>query len=113
MAIATNKFGHFSRDIVRHLGFDGMISHIIGDGDGVERKPEPDMLETLLTYMSLDEKEVVFVGDSPIDITTGKKAGVKTIAVPTGYHSIEMLEEAGAEIVIENLSQLEEVISCS
>ena len=112
LTVATNKFGSYSRDIVRHLGYDNKISHVIGDGDGVKKKPEPDMLEALAKHMSMGLNEVVFVGDSPVDIATGKKAGVKTIAVPTGYHSKEMLNDAGAQIIIDNLSQLEGVISC-
>lgn len=113
LAVATNKFGHYSRDIINHLGLDEMIGPVVGDGDGVKRKPEPDMLKKLLLDLSITEKEAIFVGDSPIDIETGKKAGVKTIAVSTGYHSRDMLEEAGAEMVIENLSLLEDLISCS
>ncbi|MBE9505100.1 MAG: HAD family hydrolase [Proteobacteria bacterium] len=113
LAVATNKFGPYSRDIINHLGLDDMIAPVVGDGDGVKRKPEPDMLKKLLIDMSMTEKEAVFVGDSPIDIETGKKAGVKTIAVSTGYHSREMLEEAGAETVIGNLSLLVNLISCS
>lgn len=112
LAVATNKFGSFSREIISHMGLTGMIPSVLGDGDGVRRKPEPDMLERLLFDMSISEKEAVFVGDSPIDIATGKKAGVKVIAVPTGYHSRAMLEDAGADVVIENLSLLEALLSC-
>ena len=65
------------------------------------------MLFKILEEVGSSSEEALFIGDSPVDINTGKAAGVMTIAVPTGYHSMNMLEEAGAKKVIPDLSHLE------
>jgi phosphoglycolate phosphatase len=110
LAVATNKHGGFSRDIIRHLGWGEALTSVIGDGDTLHTKPEPDMIFKNLEAMSLEAGETIFIGDSPIDMETGNRAKIRTIGVPTGYHSKEELLDAGAEIVIDDLSQLEKVI---
>lgn len=111
LAIATNKLGQFSREIIKHMGLENYISTVIGDGDGVRKKPHPDMLIKILEDVDSVREEALFVGDSPVDINTGKAAGVMTFAVPTGYHSSSMLKDAGAKKVIKDLSLLRETIA--
>ena len=112
LAVATNKLGQFSREIIDHMGIGNCISSVIGDGDGVRKKPHPDMLIKILEEVDSTREEAVFIGDSPVDINTGKAAGVMTVAVPTGHHSHNMLEDAGAKTVIKDLSMLKEAIAC-
>ena len=54
--------------------------------------------------------EAIFVGDSPVDMETGRNAGVFTVAVPTGHHSGKDLKEAGAMALITDLSGLGAII---
>ncbi len=110
IGIATNKHGGFSRKIIEHLGMAEMITVVVGEGDTPESKPAPDMILRNLEEMSIGAGEAIFVGDSPVDIETGRNARVRTVAVPTGHHTREMLMEAGAEVVINDLSKLEEII---
>lgn len=110
LGVATNKHGGFSRKIIEHLGWGDIITSVVGEGDTPKSKPEPDMIFENLKNLSLDSEETLFIGDSPVDLKTGENASVKTIAVPTGHHSREMLLEAGATVVIEDLSHLEKAV---
>ena len=49
-------------------------------------------------------RDIVVIGDTPQDVTCGAALGVFTIAVATGRHSRAELEEAGADIVLPDLS---------
>lgn len=111
MGIATNKHGGFSRDIIEHLGWGGMIGTVVGEGDTPKNKPAPDMILKNLSDMSISSEEAIFVGDSPVDMETGINSGVRTIGVPTGYHTGKMLMDAGAERIIDDLSQLKGLFS--
>ncbi|MDH3976267.1 MAG: HAD family hydrolase [Deltaproteobacteria bacterium] len=110
LGVATNKHGGFSRKIIEHLGWNELIGSVVGEGDTAKSKPEPDMIFQNLENLSIGNKETLFIGDSPVDLKTGENASVKTIAVPTGHHSKEMLLKAGATVVIEDLSCLEEAV---
>ena len=110
IGVATNKHGGFSRNIIDHLGWSDAMLTVVGDGDIPSCKPSPDMIEKNLKDMSVSKDEVIFVGDSPVDMETGINAGVFTVAVPTGHHSGEMLKDAGAKALISDLSGLVAII---
>ena len=59
--------------------------------------------------LGVDYKECLYVGDSEVDVVTGKNAGVKTIAVTWGFRTKEELMIAGAEYMIDKAEKLQEI----
>lgn len=55
-------------------------------------------------------RDVVIVGDTPFDVSCGRSIGVWAVAVATGKHSVEELEAAGADVVLEDLSDTGRVV---
>jgi 2-phosphoglycolate phosphatase len=106
VAIATNKLGYFARELSEYYGLDKLIAVIVGDGDVSQNKPDPEMLLHAIEKMRLKKEEVIFVGDSPIDIQTGKNAGVRVFAVPTGGTQREDLEKAQPTLILDRLLDL-------
>jgi len=106
LAIATNKLGRFSREIFEHFGLDKLFTIIVGDEDVSQNKPHPEMLLFAIEKMGLRKEEVIFVGDSSIDIQTAKNAGVRVFAVPTGVTKREDLEKAQPTAVLHSLLDL-------
>ncbi len=106
LAIATNKLGRFSREIFEHFGLDKLFAIIVGDEDVSQNKPHPEMLLYAIEKMGLRKEEVIFVGDSSIDIQTAKNAGVRVFAVPTGVTKREDLEKAQPTAVLHSLLDL-------
>ena len=74
--------------------------------EDAENKPNPEGLNKIITEFGLQKDECLYVGDSPIDILTGKAAGIKTIAVTTGIATIKQLKEAKPDAIIPNLEKL-------
>jgi len=81
--------------------FDVMLAK-----EDVRNKPNPDGLEQIIREFGINKDECLYVGDSPIDVLTGKAAGVKTIAVTTGVTTIEQLRENKPDSIITDLEQL-------
>ncbi|KAF5083380.1 Pyrophosphatase PpaX [anaerobic digester metagenome] len=54
-------------------------------------------------YGVFDRKNVFVVGDTPRDILAGQKSGVRTVGVATGDFTVDELESAGADFVLEDL----------
>jgi len=106
LAIATNKIGQFARELFEHFGMDKLFAIIVGDEDVSQNKPDPEMLLHAIEKMRLKKEEVIFVGDSPIDIETGKNAGVRVFAVPTGVTKKEDLEKAQPTLMLDRLLDL-------
>ncbi len=82
-AVLTNKPGGFARQILRGLGVDQTFRAVLG-GDDAPRKPAPDGLLRLCALLGIAPDETLMVGDSSVDLSTGKAAGVATCAVGWG-----------------------------
>lgn len=58
-----------------------------------------------------NKKKVFVIGDTPNDISAAKKFHLQTIGVATGLYSKQNLSDAGADFVLDNLQNIEEVLS--
>ena len=106
LAVATNKFGRFSRAIFEHFGMEGLFAVVLGDGDVSQTKPKPEMLFRAMEKMGTEKDQSLFVGDSVIDIQTARNAGVRVLAVPTGNTEREDLVKARPTVLLERFSDL-------
>jgi phosphoglycolate phosphatase len=81
--VLTNKPGGFAREILRGLGVAGKFAQIVG-GDERPRKPSPVGLLRMCSELQVAPVETLLVGDSAVDVATGKAAGVRVCAVTYG-----------------------------
>ena len=72
----------------------------------------PDKAKSLLKMMERygkNPEDTAYVGDMQNDMIAAKKAGAAAIGITTGYHSRNMLKEAGADYIVDSLSELENI----
>jgi phosphoglycolate phosphatase len=105
LAVVSNKPDKTVRFLVRHF-FGGLISVAIGEKTGINRKPAPDTVNAAMNELFSFPYECVYVGDSEVDITTAKNAGIDCISVPWGFRSRDFLVESGAKMIANNPSEL-------
>ena len=74
--------------------------------DVTKHKPDPEPVLQTLRMMHMDASLTLVVGDMPVDILMGSRAGCKTCAVTYGNATREELEEAGADYIIHNMAEL-------
>jgi len=75
-----------------------------------ELKPSPMQIRMALKQLREEAREAVYVGDTPIDVLAGRKAGVTTVATTRGFSSAERLRRAKPDFIIHNLRELLEII---
>jgi phosphoglycolate phosphatase len=105
LAVLTNKPGDMSRAILAGLGVAGRFARIYGGGDFPGRKPDPAGLLLLLDELGVRPEEAVLVGDSAVDVRTGRAAGVPTVGVTYGLNP-ESLREAPPDVTIPDIRDL-------
>jgi len=86
---------------VRHL-----FSGIVGREDVENRKPHPEPILRCLSHLQLDPHEVVYIGDSIIDIRAGKAAGAPTVGVLTGTSPRDILHQEDPDHILESVAEL-------
>lgn len=69
-------------------------------------KPHPEHLIIALQKLDSAPEHSVMVGDHPMDIIVGKKIGVYTVGVLTGYSGADVLREAGADLIIDSAAEI-------
>lgn len=75
-----------------------------------EFKPSPEPYFKAIADFHLSPRECLVVGDEPVDIIGGKRAGTRTAGLPQGFYSRNDLERAGADTIISSLNALPSVL---
>lgn len=104
-AILSNKPDGQTKALAQNV-FPNLIDYARGQIDGVPHKPAPDGVYNVLNTLSSLPEQTIFVGDSDVDILTGKNANLYSIGVSWGFRSVEELTKTGADMIIDEMSEL-------
>ena len=114
LAVASNKYQAATEKIVNHF-FPGVFDVILGEREGIERKPNPQIVFDILDRCAKRTKttnaegqKTLYIGDSLVDFETAKNAKVPFVACSWGFVAREILVEAGIAHIID---QPEEIIT--
>ncbi|HKN72066.1 MAG TPA: HAD-IA family hydrolase, partial [Terriglobales bacterium] len=91
MAVLSNKPVNPSRDIVRALGLGDFFVCVYGGNSFTTKKPDPLGVRTIMQETGVAADETLIIGDSSVDVLTGRNAGLWTCGVTYGFapHSLE------------------------
>jgi phosphoglycolate phosphatase len=108
MAVLSNKPVVPSRAIVEALGLGPFFTQIYGGNSFATKKPDPEGAHKLLEEIGVQPEETVIVGDSHVDVETGRNAGLWTIGVSYGFapHS---LKDQPPDVLVDTARELAEV----
>jgi len=114
MSLVTGNLEPIARAKIRKARISNYFNLKIG-GFGSDRLIRSELIA--LAVKCAKEKgllksgnNVFFIGDSALDIKSGKAAGVKIIGVATGNYSKKQLNDAGADYVVDNMNEILEII---
>ena len=110
LCVLTNKPGDLSRVLLAGLGAAHLFARIWGGGDVPEPKPDPAGLLRLMGETGARPEETVMVGDSPVDVATGRAAAVFTVGVTFGLDPRGVVD-ARPDAVVADLRDLPKVLS--
>ena len=110
MAVLSNKPVVPSRAIVEALGLGPFFSQVYGGNSFATKKPEPEGALTLLAESGVGPEQAAIIGDSHVDIRTGRNAGLWTIGVTYGF-ATHTLEEEPPDMLVDKPQELGVVFS--
>ena len=113
VAVITNKYHPSAERIIRTLFPDGGADFdvILGQTDRYPLKPDPAALFAVADRLSVAPAEIVYVGDTNVDITFAKNAGTAFVGAAWGFRGEAHLCEYGAETIIDFPARLPDVIA--
>jgi len=108
-AVLSNKPDNMTCYIAEKL-FTGLFDVVHGQREGVPKKPDPSAALLLCEELGVTPAECLYVGDSGVDMQTGQNAGLFTAGVTWGFRDEKELEENGADTLVHNAEELENLI---
>lgn len=109
LCVLTNKPGDLSRALLAGLAATDRFARIWGGGDVPGQKPDPAGLRLLMRELRARPEETVMVGDSPVDVATGRAASVFTVGVTFGFDP-GGVRAARADDLVDDLRDLPRVL---
>ena len=110
MAVLSNKPVNPSRAIVEALGLGQFFSQVYGGNSFATKKPDPEGARKLLEESGVRPEQAAIVGDSHVDVRTGRNAGLWTVGVTYGF-ATKTLEEEPPDVLVEEPSEVGDVFA--
>ncbi len=106
VAVASNKYQDAVEHLVNHF-FPGIPwAAVEGQKEGVPVKPDPSIVFEILSKHPTPKSDVLYVGDSGIDMETARRACVESAGVTWGFRSVTELREHYADHIAESTGTL-------
>lgn len=105
LAVVSNKFDLAVKALCKDY-YSDYISIAIGESSAVNKKPAPDSVYKAIEELSSSIEESIYIGDSEVDVLTAHNAGIKCIGVTWGFRNRFILEQEGADYIIDSPEEI-------
>jgi len=110
IAIASNKMNNAVVKLNIEK-FDNKFDIAVGESELLKVKPNPDMILHVINELNLTKDEVLFIGDTEVDLNAAKNANVKNVAVTWGFRDKEFLINERPTHIIDKPSELLKILN--
>lgn len=106
VAVASNKYQAATSRIIEHFFPDVPWVAVMGQREIIPLKPDPSIVFNILLEHPTPKSEVLYVGDSGIDMETAYRACVESVGVTWGFRPRNELVAAHADHVVANADEI-------
>ena len=106
IAVASNKYQAATRKLIAHYFPEINFVEVLGQREGIPAKPDPSIINEIMTKAGVKQEDILYVGDSNVDMQTAHHAGVTAICVAWGFRPRTELEALHPAHIIEKAEEL-------
>lgn len=106
VAVASNKYQAATQKLVTHYFPEINFVAVFGQREGVKVKPDPTIVYDILTLANVNKEEVLYVGDSGVDMQTAIHAGVTSCGVTWGFRPRTELEQFHPDYIVNRAEEI-------
>ncbi|MBD5234739.1 MAG: HAD family hydrolase [Bacteroidales bacterium] len=110
LAVTSNKYQEAVTKIIARYFPNANFKAILGNMEGMPRKPDPSIVFKALSMCPTPKAQVLYVGDSGVDMETARRACVESVGVTWGFRPIHELKDAYADHIISTPAQIIDLI---
>jgi phosphoglycolate phosphatase len=109
-SVLSNKPHPWTEALVEKLFPNRLFAVVQGQEDDLPKKPDPTGAIRIARWMHLEPSRVLFVGDSEIDVRTGKAAGMSTVGASWGFRTRERLVAEDPDFILDHPGEIWDLI---
>ncbi|WP_072543313.1 HAD family hydrolase [Bacteroides mediterraneensis] len=113
LAVASNKYQEATAKLIGQYFPAIHFTAVFGQRDNVPTKPDPQVVNEIIQMAGVSKEEVVYIGDSGVDMQTGLNAGVTTIGACWGFRPKSELEEFHPDLLAEKPEDISHFLQLS
>lgn len=106
LAVASNKYQAATEKLIAHYFPDIRFTAVFGQRDGVNVKPDPAIVTDILRKAQVCKEDVLYVGDSGVDMQTALNAGVTACGVTWGFRPRTELEPFHPAFIVNHAADI-------
>ncbi len=110
LMIITNKNRDLTLETLKHFNIEKYFKRVIGGDDVNYRKPTARPIIDLISEIKASKNEAIMIGDSDIDVKSGKLAGIITCGLSYGIGKKEDVEKANPDYMLDDIRKLKDII---
>ncbi|MBN2384715.1 HAD family hydrolase [bacterium] len=110
MLVLSNKPDLLTREVVDHFFGLGRFKSVRGARPDLPLKPDPTAVLSMLGDLELDPKQVIYLGDSAVDMTLARRAEMVPVGAAWGFRSVDELHSSGARFIIHHPLDLPDLL---
>ena len=110
MCVLSNKQEDMTKKIVTSLLNEDYFVEILGGSERFPHKPEPDSALYMAERMEVSPCDVLYIGDSDVDMKTAVNAGMYPLGVTWGYRTESVIADAGAKKIAHSPGEILEFV---
>ena len=99
IGVASNKYQAATSKLIAQYFPDIQFVEVLGQREGVPAKPDPQAVLEIMEKADVSREDVAYIGDSCVDMETGKNAGVTTIGASWGFRPRTELEAYNPDFI--------------
>ena len=90
--------------------FPGAFEYMVGNRPDLAPKPSPDSVNEVIGKMGVDKQDIVYIGDTEVDIQTADNAGIDCIGVDWGFRDGDYLRDLGAKYIVNTPMEVLDIV---
>lgn len=113
IAVASNKYQEATAKLIEQYFPTIRFTAVFGQRDNVPTKPDPQVVNEIIQLAGVCKEEVVYIGDSGVDMQTGLNAQVTTVGVCWGFRPKSELQEFHPDYLAEKPEEIAQFLKLS
>ncbi|MEI7503057.1 MAG: HAD family hydrolase [Paludibacter sp.] len=110
LAVASNKYQQATEKLVKYFFPEIEFVAVFGQREGIPVKPDATIVHDILAIAKVEKSEVIYIGDSGVDMQTAQNAGVDACGVTWGFRTRLEMEEFSPAYFVDEATEILEIL---